>query len=140
LLAARQESQTTLARWCGHDKSWLNKFLNEGRGLQLVDLDKIAAFFGVEPYQLFQPGIGRLTERRVNPDRRSGRERRVGHTGRLVESLRTEVNKVPRLSSRAGTNPPPEVLAIMAEADRKIADFYDAKNRTRDARGAVPSR
>lgn len=32
LLDARKEDQQTLARYCGHDKSWINKFLNEGRG------------------------------------------------------------------------------------------------------------
>jgi transcriptional regulator with XRE-family HTH domain len=124
LLAARNESQTTLAQYCGHDKSWLNKFLNEGRGIQIEDLDRIAAFFGIEPYQLFQPGISRLTERRRGVDRRTGTERRIGHTGRLVRHLQSEVNKLPRLARRADYDVdalPPEVRAIIEQADRDIA-------------------
>src|SRR5678816_4275505 len=72
LLDARKEDQQTLARWCGHDKSWINKFLNEGRGVTLKDFDRIATFFGLETYQLFQPGISMLTERRTAIERRSG--------------------------------------------------------------------
>jgi transcriptional regulator with XRE-family HTH domain len=104
LLARRGESQTALARYCGHDKSWINKFLNEGRGVQLDDLDKIAAYFGIEPYQLMQPGIARLTERRSGAERRTNTDRRIGHTGRLVNTLQSELNKVPRFAapSRGG--------------------------------------
>ena len=61
LLVARKEDQAALAQHCGHDRSWLNKFLNSGRGIQLKDLDLIAGFFGIEPYQLFQPGISSLS-------------------------------------------------------------------------------
>lgn len=39
--------------------------------------DRIADFFGVETYQLLQPGVASLTERR-KAERRNGRERRVG--------------------------------------------------------------
>lgn len=99
LLIARKEDQVALARWCGHDKSWLNKFLNEGRGIRLADLDRIGAFFGVEAYQLLQPGISRLTERRSDVERRTNTDRRIGHTGRLVRALQSEVNKVPRLAA-----------------------------------------
>lgn len=133
LLAGRKESQTALARYCGHDKSWLNKFLNEGRGLQLTDLDRIAAFFGIEPYQLFQPGISRLTERRSGPDRRSGQERRIGHQNRLISHLRLELNKIPHLASSSASSQgathaaraiPPSVAAsinaVLVHADREI--------------------
>lgn len=95
LLDARREDQQALARHCGHDKSWINKFLNEGRGVTLKDFDKIATFFGIETYQLFQPGISRLTERRLSGDRRTSAERRVGHQGRELAALRTELNKLP---------------------------------------------
>lgn len=82
LLLARKESQQSLAFSLGHHKTWLNKFLNGDREIQFKDLDKIADFFGISAYQLFQPGIADLTERRSGKDRRSGRERRIGHTGR----------------------------------------------------------
>lgn len=79
ILVARRESQTALARWLGKDRSWINKFLNGHREVQLKDLDRIADFFGIEAYQLFQPGISHLTERRKKSDRRSGLDRRQGH-------------------------------------------------------------
>ncbi len=142
LLDARKEDQQTLARWCGHDKSWINKFLNGGRGVTLKDFDKIATFFGLETYQLFQPGIARLTERRSGIDRRTAQERRVGHTLRLLSSLRTELNKVPKFASLAhpqvlqsGPEGLPEpVQRIMADAQRRIADYL----RTHPVETAAP--
>jgi hypothetical protein len=119
LLEARHEDQQTLARWCRHDKSWINKFLNEGRGVTLKDFDKIASFFGVETYQLFQPGISTLTERRSGLDRRSAYERRVGHAGRQLAELRTEVNKHPAVaSSMHGTPTTPRPSASAPEVRR----------------------
>ena len=47
------------------------------REIPLKYLDRIADFFGIETYQLFQPGISPLTERRSSRDRRSGQDRRV---------------------------------------------------------------
>lgn len=88
LLTARRESQTELARWLKHSRSWINKFLNGERQIQMKDLDRVASFFGIAPYQLFQPGIGQLTERR-HGDRRTGRDRRVGHMQhRELETLK----------------------------------------------------
>jgi hypothetical protein len=134
LLAARKEDQKTLAQWCGHDKSWINKFLNKGRGISLKDFDKIADFFGLETYQLFQPGISRLTERRSQTDRRTGQDRRIGHTNRLVSHLRMELNKVPHMSATSAPGAshassrvsfvPPEVQAILADAEARIAAVY----------------
>ena len=101
LLRARHETQKSLAFAVGHDKSWLNKFLNGGRGIQMKELDRIADFFGLAPYQLFQPGITGLTERRGATDRRSGRERRVGHVAREMRNLDAVVAKAhPRRGSR----------------------------------------
>lgn len=81
LLARRRQDQRDLAMWVGHHETWLSKILNEDRSVRLKDLDKIADFFGLEPYQLFSPGISPLTERRRG-ERRSGRERRAGHDRR----------------------------------------------------------
>lgn len=108
LLTARKESQVALARHVRHSKAWINKFLNDQTDtveIQIKDVDRIASFFGVEPYQLFQPGISALTERRHGSDRRSGTERRVGHSGRELAILRTELDKHPALaSSRAASS------------------------------------
>lgn len=152
LLAARNESQTSLAQYCGHDKSWLNKFLNEGRGLQLPDLDRIAAFFGIEPYQLFQPGISRLTERRSGVDRRTNTDRRIGHAGRLVHALQSEHAKVPRFAapSRGGASgvvSDPKAAArdrLVREFERRLAEidrtYPDEATGTRTNRPAVAPR
>lgn len=106
LLSARKESQTALARHVRHSKAWINKFLNDQTDtveIQIKDVDRIASFFGIEPYQLFQPGISALTERRLSIDRRSGRERRVGHQGRELAMLRTELDKHPALATHGAS-------------------------------------
>lgn len=83
LLKARGQTRTELAAWCGRSRSWLSKIFNESndpsdrRGINLKYLDKIADFFGLAAYQLFQPGISPLTERRSGHDRRSGQDRRI---------------------------------------------------------------
>lgn len=86
LLAARKETEAQLAVHLGFKhRSSLNKFLNnEWNGFQMWRLDRLADFFGLATYQLFQPGISPLTERRHGRDRRSGLERRVGHASRLA--------------------------------------------------------
>lgn len=131
LLAARKETPSALARYVGKHKTWISQFLTGKRDeLQLGDLDKIAAFFGIATYQLFQPGISRLTERRSSIERRTGQERRVGHNRRLLESLQSELNKVPHFSRteeldrHGATALPSPVYHILTEAERRIAQYY----------------
>jgi hypothetical protein len=81
LLKARHQTRHDLAQWCRRSDAWLSKILSDNpgdqaRGLPLKYLDRIADFFGIASYQLFQPGISPLMERRKG-DRRSGRDRRV---------------------------------------------------------------
>lgn len=85
LLRVRKEDQKTLAFAIGRHPTTINKFLKGTREIQLQDLDRMADFFGLATYQLFQPGISLLTERRQGPDRRTGRERRVGHRFRALQ-------------------------------------------------------
>lgn len=82
LLRKRHEDQKTLAFFLNRHPSTINKFLKGTRELQLADLDRIADFFGLATYQLFQPGISPLSERRLLRDRRGGRDRRIGHQHR----------------------------------------------------------
>lgn len=90
LLRSRGESQHSLAGWCGHSDVWLSKFLKHEREVQLKDLDRIADFFGIATYQLFQPGISPITERRKGGERRTGRDRRVSHAFRnMTEATRS---------------------------------------------------
>lgn len=98
LLAARHQSQHDLAVWCRRSDAWISKILSDTsnpkaeRGVPLRDLDRIADFFGIAAYQLFQPGISPLTERRKVADRRSGRDRRLSAMNQQVrESLASAV-------------------------------------------------
>ena len=85
LLLKRHESEATLAAHLGFKhRSSLNKFLtNQRSGFQMWRLDRMAEFFGLPVYQLFQPGISPLMERRVLKDRRMGIDRRHAHKDRL---------------------------------------------------------
>ncbi len=94
LLHVRKQSQTDLASWLHHDKSWMNKFLNGTRELQLKDLDRIADFFGLATYQLFQPGVVPGSERRGGRERRGGHDRRVSHAQRQMVSVASELNRL----------------------------------------------
>src|SRR5262245_18701883 len=87
LLLHRGAEQKDLAQWCGHAKSWINKFLNGSRGLAVDELDRLADFFGLTAHQLFQPGISPMTERRKGTDRRTTNERRLGPEVRLRPSI-----------------------------------------------------
>lgn len=146
LLRERNEEQQSLAKHCGHDKSWLTKILKGERGFRLTDLDRIGSFFGLDPYQLFLPGINALTERRKSgADRRAGTERRIGHQGRQLAGLRTELNKLPSIASAHGalnaTRPsalPPQVQRILEAADRDVAAFYAGEQVGADRRGGPP--
>lgn len=84
LLMKRRRTQADLAAEMGIDATTLNKFLHGKREIQLKHLDGMAAFFGLQTYELFRPGISPLTERRVVKDRRQGIDRRVAQVDRLA--------------------------------------------------------
>lgn len=90
LLHGRRERPVDLAKWCGHSQAWLSAILAGKREFRMPDLDRIADFFGVATYQLLQPGISALTERRHLRDRRT-RDRRIGHQQRAVLHLSAEI-------------------------------------------------
>lgn len=94
LLHQRKESQTDLASWLNKDKSWINKFLNGTREVQLKDLDRIADFFGLATYQLFQPGVVSGSERRTGRERRQLPDRRVSHAQRNMIAVASEINRL----------------------------------------------
>ena len=124
LLRTRKESQHSLAFSLGHDKSWLNKFLNGEREIQLRDLDKVADFFGLSPYQLFQPGITAFTERRLGTERRTGRDRRVGHAARQALRVDSDVQRAhPRRKGEAYALSSNEMALIDHARELAPADF-----------------
>jgi hypothetical protein len=117
LLLKRKESESLLASCLGFKhRSSLNKFLNSDRaGFQMWRLDRLAAFFGLAVYQLFQPGITPLTERRGGKDRRSGHDRRVGHAHRDAVNVAHEIGRAhPRRQS------PPAAVDHAAKSGRPL--------------------
>jgi DNA-binding Xre family transcriptional regulator len=80
LLKARGQHRKDLAQWCRRTEAWISKiFTDDKRGVPLKYLDRIADFFGIATYQLLQPGISGLTERRSRIERRTVRDRRVSN-------------------------------------------------------------
>jgi hypothetical protein len=105
LLRARGQTRKDLAFWCRRTESWISKaFRDPNRSIPLRYFDRIADFFGLATYQLFQPGITPYTERRSGKERRSGMDRRLSHIDRIRSQMRDD-------PYRAG-------LAAIAEAER----------------------
>ena len=84
LLRARRQTRHDLAVWVRQSTNrkvvdpWISGiFTRQSREFQTKYLDRIADFFGIAVYQLFQPGISPFTERRKGTQRRSGRDRRL---------------------------------------------------------------
>lgn len=104
LIKVQRKTQHDLAQWCHHSDPWLSAFINGKREIQFSDLDRIADFFGIATYQLFQPGIASSTERRHGFDRRKGTERRISAAQRNMIAVATEID---RIRPRRGSPPPP---------------------------------
>lgn len=104
LLRARGQSRHDLAMWCRRTDAWLSKIMDvQGqRGLPLKYLDRIADFFGIAAYQLLQPGIAPLMERR-KAERRSGVDRRVSHATAVLRDPADDTRELVRLVLSAGT-------------------------------------
>lgn len=118
LLKARHQSRHDLAIWCRRSDAWLSKILGkDNRNIPLEYLDRIADFFGLATYQLFQPGISPLHERRKGSDRRSGRDRRLSAVN---HSVRESVSAT---------------VANLTAAD--VADLIRWKTLSADSRAAV---
>jgi transcriptional regulator with XRE-family HTH domain len=90
LLKARGIDQKDLAFAIHKHPTTINKFLKGTREVQLGDLDAMADVLGVDVYQLFQPGLSSVTERRHH-ERRVGLERRVGPTKRQMLDVAAEI-------------------------------------------------
>lgn len=124
LLRLRHQSRKDLAQWCHKSESWISKiFREERREFAVSQLDRIADFFGLATYQLFQPGITKSAERRHRQDRRVGTDRRVGQTGRLIEILQPELNKVPRLAAPSRGGVSHGVVPSAAQVSALVHDF-----------------
>ena len=136
LLRARGQEQKDLAQWCRRSEAWLSAALSkEERGIPVKYLDRIADFFGIATYQLLQPGITPLTERRSKVKRRSGMDRRLSAL-RLVSDapphlvVSLEPEEVARLQR----------IRLLSEADRQKVDELLREASRRPRRGDPPSR
>jgi len=130
LLQARRQTRKDLAQWCHKSESWISKiFKEERREFATSDLDRIADFFGLATYQLFQPGISPLTERRAPGDRRTHRERRVGHAHRLMLRLGSAIDPyrsrttptAPGEAHQLSPDVAAELLRLTKEHEQKVA-------------------
>ena len=83
-MGARHQTRHDLALWCRRSDAWLSKILGkDNRNVPLEYLDRIADFFGLATYQLFQPGLGGVGERRKG-ERRTGNDRRISALNQRV--------------------------------------------------------
>jgi len=126
LLVAQRHKQTDLAQWCRRSDVWVSQFLRGERNWQLDDLDRVADFFHIATYQLFQPGIASTTERRAGIDRRSGKERRIGQTQRMMLQTAAEIDS--HRPPRKGT---PHVAVVAASPKMaqlaKLTDDFERR-------------
>lgn len=94
LLAADPRSQSDLAQWCRHSSVWVSQFLTGKRKWKVEDLDRVADFFNLSTFQLFQPGIANSnTERRIG-QRRQREERRRTQSERELRKTQAELARV----------------------------------------------
>lgn len=118
LLRARGQTRRDLAQWCRRGDAWIAKIMAEDqREFPMKYFDRIADFFGIATYQLLQPGISPLTERRKGLDRRSGRDRRVSHMQQQIHAALAPAN------------------ATLAEAD--IADLIRLRMLSEESRAVI---
>lgn len=118
LLRARNLKRKDLAQWCRRTEAWLSQILaNPERNMPLKYLDRIADFFRLETYQLFQPGLLPTTERRFGQDRRSGVDRRY----QLAEDVLREPPSVADLEHRMRTLTPAEYRRFAKGAEAALA-------------------
>lgn len=112
MLHARHQKRKDLARWCRRTEAWLSQiFSSDDRNIPLKYLDRMADFFGIATYQLFQPGISSLTERRSKRDRRSGHDRRVSAAVLSQKPGDVDLMDIVRAISRDGREKAIKILA-----------------------------
>ena len=136
LLTERGQKRKDLAQWCHRTESWISKiFQTDKREIPLKYLDRIADFFGLATYQLFQPGRSTTTERR-RAERRFGSERRIGPQGRSLGALRAEIEAArPRKGeSHAPTPSEAAIQALAAEFMRRLRSLLADEPRRQAAR------
>lgn len=111
-----------LAQWCHRKPSWISKvFAEDRRTFPNKYFDRIADLFGLETYQLFQPGIAGVDRRGL--ERRTRSERRQSFAQKLHGSLRAEVDSI-RQPAKRGVDVPPELRRLTEDYERKAAALF----------------
>lgn len=121
LLRQRKLSQKDLAMYCHRKESWISKILTvPSREFPMKYWDKIADFLGVSTYQLLQPGMSNLTERRAGVDRRSVKDRRIapGQRAMLAATVEVDAHHPRRKGPHHGTTP-----GTTEQIARLVSDF-----------------
>jgi transcriptional regulator with XRE-family HTH domain len=144
LLRARRLTRKDLAFYCRKSESWISKiFREERRGFGYKDLDRIAAFFGLDVFQLFQPGISPSSERRLGVERRGQRERRIGpvrqHEEELAQTIEAArpVRRDAHAVAHTDTQASQEVLRLANLLQRQLQTILEktgTRRQTRDPR------
>lgn len=123
LLAEGHYKQKDLADWCDRSEAWISAFLREERDLPLTDLDRIADFFGLATYQLFQPGISRHNDRRIG-ERRLIKERRRSHAQKIMIETAAEIERVrPVTGKRVHAEAAPLPDPIQTIIDKAVTEI-----------------
>ena len=124
LLKQRGASRKDLAQWCYRSESWISKIFKETRReFPNKYLDRIADFFGLATYQLFQPGVSKWTERRSGLDRRGAKERRISHETQLARNLEARLKpmKGGRVHAETTTAVPDPLREVFRDLERRFA-------------------
>lgn len=123
LLKIHHKHQKDLAQWCHRGESWISKiFKEQRREFPNKYLDRIADFFGLATYQLFQPGISRESERR-RTNRRIGKERRISAELRLMQETAAEVDRVRPVTGTSRHADEARAIATNAKIHRVLDEF-----------------
>lgn len=148
LLRVQHRRKKDLAAFCWKSESWLTKILTESRrDVSIVDLDRIAEFFGRHVYELFQPGIVGVAERRSGLERRTAKaDRRKTSPVRGMLPTAVEAQQYRPRQRTAIDGVPPDQLEtfhrLTAEYERQIAALLsgaaDARHETAMAGKIVP--
>lgn len=149
LLKARGQTRHELALYCRRSDAWLSKIMSGDesggdRNVPLKYLDRIADFFGVATYQLFQPGISPLTERRLVHERRSGRDRRISNAVPVSQRPGdVDLMDIIRALSRSGRERGIQILGDILNDEiqhlRTRPASHADPDRTADSGGSSPS-
>lgn len=144
LLRLRQKTPEDLARYLRSSEDWVKKVFREPRRtFPITHYESMAKWFGVEVYQLLQPGIAERSERRTR-ERRKVLDRRVSQAVISEKALDVDIVHVVRALSHEGRREAIGVLMDILNDElqhaRTTRPAPDAADRTPETPPAMPTR